>query len=173
MGSVQALEQIHDDANPDVQRHALPGEGEVTDDRVQGVPFHQLHHQEQTVGAAVDVDGADHVRVADASRQAGLVQEHGDEFLIVRDVRMHQLDRDQTLEAAFATDPAQIDRRHAPFRNRAQQLVAAELPSHARQDSGPLDARPTGGGSARKSVVSRVLARFVLPWKLSACASET
>jgi hypothetical protein len=89
-----------------------------------------LHDQKVPVARAVtDVEGGHHVHVADPGREAGLVQEHADELLFVREVRMQHLDCHQSLEPRNALSAGNVYGRHPTRGQLRQDLVTTELPT--------------------------------------------
>ena len=64
--------------------------------------------------------------MVDARREARLVEEHLDELLLVREVRVQPLDRDEALKPADAEDAGQEHGRHAARRDLGDQLVPVE-----------------------------------------------
>ena len=74
-----------------------------------------------------DVENLGRVGVLDARRDARFVAEHLLERGIRRELREDRLDRDQLLEAVLARLPRDPHRRHPPFGDGAEQLVAIEL----------------------------------------------
>ena len=63
--------------------------------------------------------------------EARLVEEHLDELLLVREVRVQPLDGDEALEAADAEDRAEEHRGHAARRELGHELVAIEPLGHS------------------------------------------
>ena len=105
-------------------------------DPTQRVAFEVVHHQKvAAVRRITDVERGDDIRVVDACGEACLVEEHVDEFFLVREVGVQDLDRDETLEASHALCASDEDFRHAAGRERRQDLVTAE--SLADQRLGP------------------------------------
>ena len=82
------------------------------------------------------VDRADHVRVLDLRGEPRFVAEHLDDLRLLREVLVHDLDREQSFEAAGTLKPAQVDGPHRTAADLGQQLVAAE---HAPRRLCPLD----------------------------------
>jgi hypothetical protein len=83
------------------------------------------HHDEEAVRSFLHVDRRHDVGMANLRREAGFVEEHGDELRLGRDVRMHHLDGDEPLEAADAHGTREVDGGHPTRRDRAEELVAA------------------------------------------------
>ena len=66
------------------------------------------------------------VRMLDARRDPRLVEEHVLEAHVRRVLRKDRLDRDELLEAVLSLEPRDPNARHAPFRDRAEELVTVE-----------------------------------------------
>src|SRR5262249_29830052 len=74
-----------------------------------------------------DVERRYDVRMTDARCEPRLVEEHRDELVVVREVRVQHLDRDQALEARDALRARDVDRRHAARCELHEHFVTAEL----------------------------------------------
>jgi hypothetical protein len=73
-----------------------------------------------------DVEHRNHVAVMHLGRDPRLVEEHGDELLVLGELRVHALGGDDAREADIAHQPSNVDRRHATACNLAMQQVAAD-----------------------------------------------
>ncbi len=85
-----------------LHREALARLAQALDHRLEVHPVDELHDDEVGVVRRADVEDGDDVGVAQAGPQAGLVQEHRDEVLVLGEVRQDALDRDLLLEALNA-----------------------------------------------------------------------
>src|SRR5664279_3426090 len=84
----------------------------------------------------------------DARSEVRLVQEHGDELRIFREVGVKPLDGHRTPEANRAVEAAEVHRRHASGRNFGVESIAPELDdglAHVRSHEG------SKGGWTRRS----------------------
>src|SRR5262249_12787529 len=79
--------------------------------------------------------------MADARREARLVEEHRDELRILGELRGEPLDRDGPREADLAEEAAHVHRRHAARRDLVVERVAADDATSARHRD--LDANTT------------------------------
>jgi hypothetical protein len=77
-----------------------------------------------------EVEHVADVRVADPRRDARLVEEHLGELLLLREVRVNALERDELLEPRRAGDAREIHRRHPARRELEHELIPPELPLH-------------------------------------------
>ena len=123
---VEAGERVEQDAERDRRReqgatleraHREPGERVALD---------ELHHQKVAGLAHPHLEDGDHVRVVDARGEPRFVEEHLDELLLAREVRVELLDGDEAREAARPREPAEEDGRHPARRNLADELVRIE-----------------------------------------------
>ena len=123
---VQPLQHAGDDGADHGQRDRRARRPHVLEDAGERLAMDVLHHQEQLVLVADDVDRRHDVGVADARGEAGLVDQHGDELRIARQVRVQPLDGDDTGEAALASQPPEPDGGHAARRELTEKLVTID-----------------------------------------------
>jgi hypothetical protein len=113
-----------------------------------------VHHEERAVARLVaDVGHGHDVRVADAGRQPGFVEEHVADLRVLGQVGVQDLDCDSAVEPADATDAGEEHGGHAAARELGEQLIAAEvLPTADRRDVGRGAGRSgSGAGHDRAS----------------------
>ena len=123
---VQAGERVEHDADDDGHRNALAARRGARQEARQRVALDVLHHEVVAAVAGADLEDGDDVRMVDRRREARLVEEHLDELLLAREVRVQALDGDEALEAADAEDAAQENGGHAAGRELGDELVAVE-----------------------------------------------
>ncbi len=87
-----------------------------------------LHHHEELAVARHDVERRDDVRVVDSGGEARFVHEHGDEFGILRELRVQALDRDGAAEAGLTEEAPEMDGRHPSRRDLVVQGIAPDDP---------------------------------------------
>src|SRR5262249_37040914 len=73
-----------------------------------------------------DVEDLHDARVVQRCREARLLEEHGEECAVVRQLRTNALQRDELFEAVEAGDAREVHLGHAARAERTQDLVAAE-----------------------------------------------
>ncbi len=95
--------------------------------RRQRVAVDVLHHEVGDVVLLSDVEDLGDVRVLDARRDVGLVEEHALEALVVGEPREDGLDGDQLLEPVLARLAGHPHLGHPALRDGAEQLVAIQL----------------------------------------------
>ncbi len=122
---VQAGAGLRGDAEDHRQRHPADGARGLEDD-AEVLALDPLHDEVEDVVLLAEVEDLRHVGVADARRDAGLVEEHLLEVRIVGDVGQHRLDGDELLEAAGAHQARGPHRGHPAAGDRRQDLVATE-----------------------------------------------
>ena len=86
----------------------------------------ELHDHEVAVLVLAQLHGLDDVRVVEAGREPGLVQEHLHEVGVVGEVIVQALHHDVLLEPRRAADPGQVDLGGTAQREQRQDLVLAE-----------------------------------------------
>ena len=91
-----------------------------------------FHRDEEGPVDLPDVeDRASDVRVREGGRDACLVEQHGDEGLVLAQLRQDPLDHHELLEACYRAMECEVQLGHAADGELSQQRVLAEL---ARQD---------------------------------------
>ena len=110
----------------------------------QVVPGHVLHRDEVLVVDGAQFEDLDDVRMIQASRQLGLVDEHPHECRIVRKMRQDALDHEHPFEAGRALDAPLEHLGHTPAPDALVERVLAEL-------------NRLGEGLAQCSLTSRVI----------------
>lgn len=108
---VQAQQGVVEHAQDDADVELLVPPPQLPEGDVERGPLDVLHDQEKRL--LLDIDRPDDVGVADLSRQPCLIQEHRDELGLARDVRVHDLDRDEAFEAPSAESARQVHDGHA------------------------------------------------------------
>ena len=93
---------------------------------------HVLHRVEVRARELSDVVNLRDVRMLELRGEPRLVEEHRDELRVLREVRQDALDADELLEAAVTVKPREKDLGHATRRELRDELVAAKIPSVAR-----------------------------------------
>jgi hypothetical protein len=123
------------------------------------VPLGALHEElvqvlavdelEGDVVGAVDppeVEGLADVHVRELNGDLGLVDQHVDELLVLRVLRMDDLERQELFEAADAGGLRQVDLGHAAERDAFDELVRTELLTFLHSP----ERDSTGGGPGRQ-----------------------
>ncbi len=113
------------------RRHHRPVEHAARDDLRERVALDVFHHDVVPGVGHPDLEDRDDVRVMDQRREPRLVEEHLDELLLIREMRVEPLDGDEPLEPAD-TPPSRARKTRCampPCRDLADELVAIELPS--------------------------------------------
>ena len=123
---VQALRRRRDDVRREARGElaaVVPGRAEQQRERLAA---HVVHREE--VPTVVDVDLVDRhdVRVVDGRGDARLVEEHLDERRLTTKVRVDDLQREQSLEAAEPAGAPEVERGHRPLSELAQHPVAPD-----------------------------------------------
>lgn len=78
------------------------------------VASHELHDDEKLVVGRDRVEDRDHIRMIDAGRQVGFIQEHRHEVRIQCAMRMHALDGNRTRQSLVDFPATMVDGCHAP-----------------------------------------------------------
>jgi hypothetical protein len=99
VGVGQPLADLHDDVDglPDGEHPADPAP--PLQQLLQIHPVDELHHDEVRLVGVADVEHLDDVGVLEVQRQPRLVQEHGDELLVLRQRGQNALDGDVLAES--------------------------------------------------------------------------
>ena len=84
-----------------------------------------LHDEEELAVGRDHIERRRDVGVANARRDARFVQEHRDELVLAREVRVEALDRHEAREAPGAERAPEVHRRHATRRDLVVDRVAA------------------------------------------------
>ena len=137
-----------------VERHAqalVPG---APHDRAQVAAVDVLHRDVVALLDPAEVEDLDDVRVGEAGHHLGLVHEHVQELLVLREVRQDALDRDDLLEALDAGALGLEDLGHAADRHPVDELVGAEAVVAPRRLA-RRSAGAGGGGGVASSRASR------------------
>ncbi len=112
---VRGMEPVQD-AGHDGEQHvlwnSLLGLACSDDQLRQRFAVHVLHDQQQLAFERHDVEHGHHVGVTDACRETRLVDEHGDELGVPREVRVKPLDRDRTRESGQPEQSSEMHVRH-------------------------------------------------------------
>jgi hypothetical protein len=111
---MKPLEDPHHDRDGDGRRQSGFPLACRADETRQGLARHVIHHEKELAVRRDDVERRDHVRMANASRKAGLVQEHRHELGIGAKLRVKSLDGDRAREAHRTDETPEVNRRHAP-----------------------------------------------------------
>jgi hypothetical protein len=85
-----------------------------------------LHGDPVGVVVLAEIEDLRDVRVVDARGDAGLVEEHVDELVVLDEVRVDALDRDPLLEAAGPVHAREVHARHAADADLVDDAVATE-----------------------------------------------
>jgi hypothetical protein len=127
VGVVERLAGVGDDARGEHGRTAGSPLDAAPGDRREVFAGDELHRDEVgLVGLAAEVVDLDDVRVVEGRAHAGLVQEHLDEGLLLREVAQDLLDDDEAVEAGHAGLAGEPDLRHAAGRQLLDERVPAE-----------------------------------------------
>ena len=128
VGGVEAVEHAAHDPHADERLHPLAAFSNGANELCEGGPPHVLHDEKHFAVGGHDVERRDHVRMCDARRQPGFVEEHLHEVRVARELGVESLDRDRTGESRGAEEPPEMDRGHAARRDLAVQHVTPEDP---------------------------------------------
>jgi len=128
--SAETLQRIDEHATHERLWKPLPFLGRSTEKGAEVIALDVLHHEEVPVARTVtDVERGHDVHVTDPGGEACLVEEHGNELLLVRQVRMQDLDCDEPFEARNALRACDVHGGHSARSQLRQDFVAAELPT--------------------------------------------
>src|SRR6185312_14107449 len=94
-----------------------------------------LHREEVVAVLEADVVDLRDVRVVQRRREARFVEEHVDELRVRRELREDALDHGELLEPLDADGAREIELRHPPDRDLANQVVLAQLVAWAQVTS--------------------------------------
>jgi hypothetical protein len=126
VGGVQPVEDPLDDGADDLDGDRVALLGARPREAGERLAVHVLHHEEHLVVGGDDVDGGDDVRVADAARDARLVEEHRRDARVLGEVPAQPLDRDGAREADGTEEPPEMDGRHPADRYLVEDRIAVE-----------------------------------------------
>ena len=124
MRGVQAMKRLNEYPSGDVDRNERSELERASQQRSERLPLHVLHHQEQLVAVCHDIVCRYHVGMSDASGESRLIEKHGDELRIERELRMQSLDRDRTRETALSGKAPHVNGRHASGRDPIEDRIA-------------------------------------------------
>jgi len=115
---------------------------------------HQLHHDVGQTLVDIDLEDLGDVGVGQAGREAGLIQEHVEEAGVPGVAGVDELDDDELLKAAHASELAAKGQRHSAHADLVIDLVASDLAPrglHVCERSAPFRPRRSGdrSGSVR------------------------
>ena len=130
--------------------------GRLAQHRGQRLALHQLHHEEVLVAVVADLDDADDVGMIEQRGDARLVEEHADELRVGREVRQDALDDDQCAKSRHVAGQRQIDLRHAPCRQAADDLVPPEALDRVVAPRGAKLGARTAGHRPLQSAAARL-----------------
>src|SRR3954453_17682221 len=99
---VEPLERVDHDTQRDRGRNAIALARGARQNTREGVALHVFHHEVVADGTRSYLEDRNDVGMMDARGESSLVEEHLDELLLVLQVRVQALHRDETLEAADA-----------------------------------------------------------------------
>ena len=131
---LERAEDGEDDVEADVERDVLAARRGGADEARAGRPVDVLHRHVELAVLLAEVEHLDDVRVAEARADARLVDEHGDEVRVARELREDALDGDDLLEAVRAAAAREIHLRHPARRDPPEQLVRPQ--AQRRRDAG-------------------------------------
>ncbi len=152
VGVGEALADLGGDEAGGLDGEALPAGLHVLDDLLEIGAVDVLHHDEVGVLADADVEDLGHVGVREVRGEARLVEEHGDEALLLAQRREDALDGDLLLEALDARALGEEHLRHAARGEALEDPVTLLLvPFHAVPDLPGRDAI-TGPGESVSDV---------------------
>jgi len=129
---VQPFERAGDDTHGAARRDALARLAGLPDQPRERLAGDVLHDEEELAVVRDDVEGGDHVRVADTGREARLLQEHRHEIRVLREVRMEALDGHRAREADRPEQARKMDRGHAAGCDLAVQRVPPQASAEIR-----------------------------------------
>jgi hypothetical protein len=149
VGVVQPGSGIGDQAHQQRHRQPIPRALAAPRDRRQAVAGHVLHGQVVQARLFTQVEDLSDVRMRQARRQPGFVQEHPDEGGITRQVAQDPLDGHQPREVGGAALSRQPDLGHPSGREALQERVAIQALARAQHDLGQKAGAPRAGGRGR------------------------
>ncbi len=132
VGRVEARAGVGRDVGRDGWLDPLPAPGELLPEAAQGLPGQVLHDQVQLAVVLPQLLHLHHVRVADACDDPRLVEEHGAELLLLRQVGEHPLEDHGPLKAARPQQLSEDDLGHAPGGELPQDLIPTDPFGYAR-----------------------------------------
>ncbi len=92
----------------------------------EGLAAEQLHHEEGRPLVLPQLEDLDDVRVMDRGHDPRLVHEHVDVVAVVDQVREHELDRHELVEAPERREPGHVHDRHPARGDLGHDLVAPD-----------------------------------------------
>jgi hypothetical protein len=129
---VKALAGLADDAGDDAEIEHLSGFGELRHHARERYPVQVLHRDEPRARELTERENVADVLVDELGSEVRFVAEHGDEVLILREMRKDSLEHHQVFAALRGRRTREIDLCHAAGRDFREQLIAAEISSVAR-----------------------------------------
>ena len=144
VGRVEAVRRVCAHAGRELHGDALASLLHAAHDLAEGLAVEVLHGDPVGVVVLAEIEDLRDVRVVDARGDAGLVEEHVDELIVLDEVRVDALDRDPLLKAAGPVHAGQVHARHAAYADLVDDAVATEEEG-PRRLLGLLLSRPRGG----------------------------
>ncbi len=125
MDVVQRLRDPEEDREGLAARERLPMTAGRLEQCCEGRASHVLHCEEVRPFLGPEIEDLSDVRMAQPGEEAGLVQEHRDELGVVRQLREDPLQDDRPLDPFDPPHPREVDLRHAPNGDFANDLIGA------------------------------------------------
>ncbi len=123
---VQARQRLDEDAKVRPEREGVLFRDALAK-ALERLPLEVLHREEEATPLAADLDRLHDVRVAEPRREPRLLEEHGEELLVLGEAGPQHLDDHQFAETGGALGDAEINVPHAAVRELGDQPVAADL----------------------------------------------
>jgi hypothetical protein len=145
VGGVQAQADVAKHPRGDGEREPLPFRGQRRTHGAERLAGDELHREEQLARLRVlpEVEHLAEVGVVQLGAHLRLVEEHGDEVLVARDVGENALERDELLETARPLQPREEQLGHAADGEPGDELIPTDaLPAedavvHGRRHCAP------------------------------------
>ena len=126
---LEAGEQLAEDLQLHVRRERRAGGRRPSPDAIERATVQVVHRHEVAIAFVPDLVRLDDVRVVEARREAGLVEEHREERRILDEVRLQLLHDDELVKAPRPLRHREVHDAHPAARNLGDELVLPEGPT--------------------------------------------
>ena len=114
MGGVEPVENAGHDRREDARGESLTALAKCPREPGDRLARHVLHDEEQLAARGDDIERRYDVGMPDTRREPSLVEEHGDELGVRRELGVEALDRHRAREADRSEQASKMDRGHTP-----------------------------------------------------------
>ena len=129
VGRVKAVQRSAHDGGRDANGHRSDRSGSAQQPR-KGFALHVVHDEKELAFGRHDIERLDDIRVSDARSQTRLVDEHGNEFAVPRELRVQSFDSDRPRKPY---GPAQAPKMHRCHAARGKLVVEGVAPNDSRR----------------------------------------